>query len=73
MSEPMQRGARRIPTPQEIAKQTGHHLMMGSYQGFEVTEVERPTDRAVELYGCTTDGLCFGYRVRVEAVWEVSD
>jgi hypothetical protein len=65
--------ARRIPLPQEVAKQIGHHLMLGSYEGFDVFEVEGATDREVELYGRTNDGLSFGFRVRVEAVWQVSD
>ncbi len=59
--------ARRVPTPELIAKELG--ITEGWSDAFDIDEWVRSGDE-IECYGRTSDGLPFGFRVKVVAAWE---
>lgn len=59
--------ARRVPTPEQIAKELG--ITDGWSDAFDIDEWIRSGDE-IECYGRTSDDLPFGFRVKVVAAWE---
>ena len=65
-----QMAARRPPTRPQLRDAVQSQLTGLSTDTFECDETDRDGDFAIEVYGRTTEGLPFGFRVRVEQVWE---
>ena len=65
-----QMAARRPPTRPVIRDAVQSALTGLSADTFECNETDRDGSVCIEVYGRTTDGLPFGFRVRVEQVWK---
>ena len=59
--------ARKVPTVQEIAQELG--ITDGWSDAFEIDEWIRSGDE-IECYAKTSDGLPFGFTIKVTAAWE---
>lgn len=62
-----QLAARRIPTPEEIIAELA---CLDDYNGFNITEADRPDGASRELSGRTTDGLGFACTITVSNVYQ---
>lgn len=62
-----QMNARRIPTAEEIIAELD---CLNSYDGFEITEADRPEGNSRELAGHTKDGLYFACTITVSNVYQ---
>ena len=58
--------ARRIPTADEIVSEL--HCL-GDYDGFRITQADRPDGASRELSGYTTDGLYFACTITISNVY----
>lgn len=64
--------ARTLPTPRELLEALGSDLLVDG-DDLTIHEVDKPEGSATEIYGRAANGLTFGARLRVEAIWHTDE